>query len=235
MSSTPLLDAAKKTRAKLRASAESESWFDTETHEIFVYGSIDDAAAKTVLDALKQMRGRRVVVRINSPGGGVDAGCVIFNGLRRHQAGCDCIIDSLAASVASYIFQAGERRTVHENSKLMLHSPWTSLRGNARDFQKEIDVLTAYEKAMLDAYASRSKKTPDEILRLLSEETWYIGQEIVDAGFADEMVGLGRYMKSLSATPNRDAALAKLVCMKRSDASKAKIARAKESIAATLV
>ena len=40
----------------------------------------------------------------------------------------------------------------------------------------------------MTAYMSRLDKTEDEISQLMDEETWYVGQEAVDAGFCDNVV-----------------------------------------------
>ena len=52
---------------------------DTKTNEIFLYDDIGPAwlgmiDATSVIAGLKQMEGKRVLLRINSPGGSVDEG-----------------------------------------------------------------------------------------------------------------------------------------------------------------
>ena len=61
--------------------------------------------------------------------------------------------------------------------------------GNAEELRKEADILDKYRDRMVPEYANRSSKTVAEIEELLSAETWMVGQEIIDMGFADEMEG----------------------------------------------
>ena len=109
--------------------------FDLETNELHIYdeilpdgyGGVDSGS---VHKALKQMNGP-ITVRINSPGGHLEEGVAIYNMLQRYDGEVTTINDSLAASIASYIFMAGTDRLVAKNSLTMIHSPWTLAAGNA--------------------------------------------------------------------------------------------------------
>jgi len=148
------------------------------------WGLID---ASMVSAALKQMKGKHVTVRLNTPGGSVDEGIAIFNELRRHPGGVTTVADSLAASMGSYILQAGDERIVASNAMVMIHDPWTITFGNATQLRKDAETLDKYALRMIPDYAGRSGKTDDEILAIMAEESWYPGQEAVDAGFADRV------------------------------------------------
>jgi len=167
--------------------------FDLDSSEINIYDEIGPAwwgliDAATVKNALDQMKGKHVIARINTPGGAVDEGINIFNALKRHKGGVTTVVDSLAASMGSYILQAGERRLVASNAMVMIHDPWTIAMGNATSLRKDAETLDKYALRMIPDYGSRSGKTDDEILAIMAEESWYAGKEAVDAGFADEVV-----------------------------------------------
>lgn len=162
-----------------------------ETGEIFIYdeiapewsGGIDDGM---VIAALEELGGKRATVRINSPGGSVDHGVSIFNALKRYEGGVDTVNDSVAASIASYIFLAGETRTIASNAKVMIHSPWSMAFGNAAEFRKLADVLDKYEDSIAMSYAETMGIDGEAVAKLLAEETWYLGEEAVSAGLATE-------------------------------------------------
>ena len=166
--------------------------FDQEASELYIYdeigpahyGLVDDSM---VIAALKQMEGNHVTVRLNTPGGSVDLGIGIYNALKRHKGGVTTVVDSLAASMGSYLLQAGERRLVAKNAMLMVHDPWTIALGNATQLRKDADILEKYGKRMIPEYAARSGKSEDDVRAIMEQETWYVGKEIVDAGFADEV------------------------------------------------
>lgn len=166
--------------------------FDLDTNEMFIYDELGPAwwgliDAASVMAGLKQMDGKHVTVRLNTPGGSVDEGIAMFNAFRAHKGGVTTIVDSLAASMGSYLLQAGEQRIVASNAMVMVHDPWTISIGNSAQMRKDADILDKYAQRMIPDYAKRSGKTEDEIKALMAAESWYAGQEIVDAGFADSV------------------------------------------------
>ena len=61
-------------------------------------------------------------VEINSPGGDVFDGIAIYNALRNHPAHVTTRVDGLAASIASVIAQAGDKRLIQPAAQLMIHN-----------------------------------------------------------------------------------------------------------------
>ena len=166
--------------------------FSKDSGEVWIYDEIGpswwgliDAAAVT--GALKEIGDKHVTIRLNTPGGSVDEGIAIYNALKRHRGGVTTIVDSLAASMGSYLLQAGSTRIVASNAMVMVHDPWSIAIGNAIEMRKTADILEKYGDRMIPDYATRSGKTDDEIRSIMAEESWYAGQEIVDAGFADSV------------------------------------------------
>lgn len=166
--------------------------FDVKKSEIYIYDAIGDPewgmiGAVQVIEALKKMEGKRVTVRINTPGGSVDEGIPMFNAMKRHSGGVNTVVDGIAASMGSYLMLAGINRTVSKNAMVMIHNPMSIAIGNANDLRKTADVLDKYLERMLPDYAETTGKTPEELRPLLDAETWYVGQEIIDNGFALSM------------------------------------------------
>jgi len=160
---------------------------DHETGEIFLYDAIGSSFwgmidASTVLPDLAKMSGRRVTLRISSPGGSVDEGRAIFNALKRHQGGVDVVVDSSAYSIASYIAMAGDRVVMAKNAMMMVHNPWTMAMGSAEELRKTADVLDKYRDSILDAYTERTKKTRNAVKEILDAETWYTASVWQQAG-----------------------------------------------------
>ena len=159
------------------------------TAEIFLYddigpawmGMIDDGI---VSEALDQLKGRRVTARINSSGGDVFAMASIYNALTRHDGGVDTTVDGIAASAASYIFLAGENRTIAKNATVMVHYPWTFAIGNAADLRKTAEVLDKVGGTMAETYAERTGKPMAEVHEILSAESWFTSSESLTAGLA---------------------------------------------------
>jgi ATP-dependent Clp endopeptidase proteolytic subunit ClpP len=165
---------------------------NTDSREILIYDEIGPAlwglvSAEAVTDALVQLQAGPVTVRLNTPGGSVDEGIAIFNALKRHAGEVTTVADSLAASMGSYLLQAGNVRRVTGNAMVMVHDPWSIAIGNAEMLRTEAGILDKYRDRMVPDYAAASGKSAEEVASIMAEETWYTGQEAIEAGFADEL------------------------------------------------
>jgi ATP-dependent Clp protease protease subunit len=176
------------------------SWYD------------DGITATAVRKALDEFSGKRVTVRINSPGGVADEGIAIYNVLSEYSGGIDTMNDALAASAASVIFLAGKKRTMGKGSRVMIHRALTIEMGNADRMRKTADTLETYDKSLVEIYREYLGKTDEEIMQLLSDETWYNSQAAIDAGLATGQSGESTGAKAQVAAwfkkPPEDLALA---------------------------
>lgn len=141
------------------------------------------------LDTLKTKD--NITLHINSVGGDLYAGLAIYNRLKSLPANITTINDGLAASAASLIFQAGDTRKVNAGSNLMVHQAMGFLFGyyQLNDLNQVSKQLRAANKTAVNVYAEASGRDADEIKRMVDAETWLTGQEAVEAGLADEVIG----------------------------------------------
>ena len=146
-----------------------------------------------------------ITVHINSVGGSLYVGAAIYNRLKGLAAHVTTVNDGLAASAGSLIFEAGDTRKVNAGSNLMIHQAAGFLFGyyQTKDLRAMIKQLDAHDKVGINIYAERTGRTKDEIKSLLERETWMTGQEAVDQGFADEVIGGEAQPVNMKLTPDR--------------------------------
>jgi ATP-dependent Clp protease protease subunit len=160
--------------------------------ELFLDGIIgadwtgEGITATAVGDSLKAIKGR-AIVRINSPGGSADEGVAIYNLLKRHPGGVDTHNEALAASAASIIFLAGDKRTMERGSKLMIHRAHTIAIGNSVDMTKMSEVLAMYDTQMADLYAEYMALDSTKVLSMMTDETWFDAADAVASGLATDL------------------------------------------------
>ena len=148
--------------------------------------------ASELLADLDELRTKSdITIHINSVGGDLYAGVAIYNRLKELPANITTINDGLAASAASLIFQAGDTRKVNAGSNLMVHQAMGFLFGYYQlpDLQQVSRQLRAANNTAIAIYAEASGRDKDAIKRMVDAETWLTGQEAVDAGLADEVIG----------------------------------------------
>lgn len=148
-----------------------------------------------ILDQLDNANGDDLDIEIASPGGSVFAGLEIFNALRAYKktnpkSQILITITGLAASMASYIaaVDVADLVAAYDNTVMMIHNPWNISLGDYREMRKNADFLEGLSDLLARAYVKRSGKDRGEVTTMMNDETWLFGAEIMDAGFADEMI-----------------------------------------------
>jgi len=146
-------------------------------------GMIDDVS---VIQALNEIKAKKIHLRLNSPGGDYFMGVSIANALRRHTAKVIVHVDALAASAASVIAMGGDRVVMHPGSFMMIHRAWTMASGNAAELAKVSDTLHKVDEDAIAQYSKRTGMDKAKLRQLVDAETWMSGDEAVQYGFADE-------------------------------------------------
>lgn len=157
--------------------------------EVRVYGKIGrEVLADKFIKDIEALNVAQLVVRINSPGGYISEGIAIYEALRRHPAHVVTVVDALAASAASYIFQAGDERVMSRYSELMIHEATLGVVGNAAELTAAAHRMDRESDIIARVYADRSRRGDASTWRAaMRAETWYTAAEAVDAGLADRI------------------------------------------------
>ena len=153
--------------------------------EIGAYG-VSAKGFLTELGALPE--GTPVDLRLNSPGGSVFDAVAIHNALKRHEGNVTVWIDGIAASAASYVAMAGDEIVMPENAFLMIHDPSGLVTGTAGDMRAMAEALEKVKGALVQGYAAKSGRTPEEVSALMSAETWLDAADALAQGFADRLI-----------------------------------------------
>lgn len=132
-----------------------------------------------------------VTVWINSPGGDVFAGAEIYTALKEHAGRVTVKIAGIAASAASVIAMAGDEVLMSPVGYMMIHDPWSYAVGNYRDMDHMSQILKEIGEGLIAAYTAKTGKSRDEIVELLSAETYMSAQRAIEEGFADGLMDVG--------------------------------------------
>jgi ATP-dependent protease ClpP protease subunit len=128
-----------------------------------------------------------IEVVIHSEGGSVFEGFAIYDALREYPGPKKCVISSTAFSIASFIPMAFDEVEITPNGYMMLHSPYVATEGNDEELAKQSQLLSQLKANMVQAYCSKTGKTPDEVQAILSKETYFSANEAVAAGLANRI------------------------------------------------
>jgi len=176
--------------ARMQGVVRINAQHDSDEAEVFIYGDIggfyeDSVNALEFSTEVADLEVKTILVRMNSGGGGVFDGIAIYNALARHSAKIIVEIDGIAASIASVIAMAGDEIRISEGASMMVHKPWSIAVGDADDFRETAEVLDKLQDGIVNIYTARTGKTRAQVEKLVNAETWFLGKEAVEAGFAD--------------------------------------------------
>lgn len=147
--------------------------------------------AKDFRAALDAVTSDELQVEINSPGGDVFAGLGMFNMLRSFAAGGKKVttrVTGVAASIASVIYLAGDKREMPKNAFAMVHSASTGVWGKAEDLRETADTLDKIDASLQKVYVDRMGVSEEKAAEILAKDTWLTADECLELGFATDLI-----------------------------------------------
>lgn len=161
---------------------------DDDNAWIYEWFGITATAPNAFRDELNSYSGKNVIVWIDSWGGDVTAAAGIYNALKEHKGKITVKIDGKAVSAASVIAMAGEEILMSPVGVMMIHNPWTGVRGEAKDLRHVADVLDVIKDTIINAYQLKTGKPRTEISQMMDGETWMSAQTAKAEGFIDSVL-----------------------------------------------
>jgi ATP-dependent protease ClpP protease subunit len=162
--------------------------------EILIYEQIGSdfwsegiTAKQFVHDLQSKGKVRRIDLRINSPGGSFFDGLAIYNTLKNHPAIVDVYIDGIAFSMASVIAMAGDTISMAKNALMMVHNPSGAVAGSPEQIRAYLELMEKARESIVTAYQEKTGIEREELMAMLTAETYLDADEAVDKGFADEV------------------------------------------------
>lgn len=142
--------------------------------------------------------GEDITVQINTVGGYIDAGWVIYNALIDAKSrGCKIItrIEGFACSIGSIIAMAGDEVVMCQASIMMVHKPstcgWCFPQNVDADFlTREADALNKLQAVLNVIYQTRTGLDAATIDSMVNAETWITPSEALQLGFATSIDGV---------------------------------------------
>lgn len=128
----------------------------------------------------------KIIVMINSEGGSVLYGMSTFSVIRSCPIEVDCVIEGIAASMASVIWAAGDNLYMHDYSLLMIHNPFNSKIEDADPSVKQ--TVEAFRSQLETIYTKRFGLAKDKVEEIMNGEgdadgTFFSAKDAVKAGF----------------------------------------------------
>ena len=164
-----------------------------EQRKVFLWGPVDDKSAKDITDRLLYLEaldpGKEITFFINSPGGVVTSGMVIYDTMQMISSPVSTVCMGMAASMGSILLSGGKkgRRFMFPHGEVMIHQPSGGGRGTSADL--EIMAIQIQKAKMLGAkiLADNCGQTLEKILKDFDRDHWMDAKESITYGIVDEV------------------------------------------------
>ena len=135
--------------------------------------------------------GEELILEINSIGGSVLAGNEIYALLEGCSNPTRAVIQSMAASAASYMIMSCDRIEICLPAQLMIHRASTIAFGNTEDLQQAQQMLDVTDNSILDTYCRRcgNRTSREELAAMMANETYIGSSDALRYGLVDSIVG----------------------------------------------
>lgn len=167
-----------------------------ESRSIYLWGVVDDKSAKDVvskmllLDADKP--GEEIKFYINSPGGVVTSGMVMYDTMQMVKSPVSTICMGLAASMGSILLSGGKKgkRFIYPSGEVMIHQP--SLGGFIRGVSTDLEIQARQTKRVKDMgakiLAENCGKSVEQVLIDFDRDYWMNAEEAIKYGIVDKVI-----------------------------------------------
>lgn len=129
---------------------------------------------------------------IKSPGGSVYDGLAVYDVMQYIKCPVHTYVTGWAASMGSFIAQAGEpgHRYLLPRAMTMIHQPSSGTRGKVSDMEIDLKEGIRLKKEMTELYVKHNSKgvTYEQFRELLDRDKWLTAPEALELGLADHIV-----------------------------------------------
>lgn len=162
-----------------------------EQRKVFLWGPVTDKSSKDITDRLMYLEaidpGKEITFYINSPGGGVTSGMVVYDTMQMISSPVSTVCMGMAASMGSILLSGGTKgkRFIYPNGEVMIHQPSGGGQGVSADLEIMAIQMQKAKEMGADILAKNCGKTREQIMKDFDRDYWMNANESVNYGIVD--------------------------------------------------
>ena len=172
-----------------------ESWLISEG-KLFIHGEITENTASEFVQKLMYLRkekpDERIKVYVNSIGGNLNAGKLIYDAIKSQKSKIDIICTGMAASMAAIILAGGQkgRRYILPRSEVMIHEPFVEggVGGSSDSIRRTAETLLRNKREAIELLAADTGKSAAEVEKAISYDHYMTAKEAIAFGICDKII-----------------------------------------------
>ncbi|SCW30893.1 ATP-dependent Clp protease, protease subunit [Ruminococcaceae bacterium YRB3002] len=127
---------------------------------------------------------------INSPGGSVSDGLMIYDTMKLIKPDVQTICMGMAASMGSVLLAAGTKgkRCILPNAEVMIHQPLGGAQGQATEILIAADHIRDTRTRLNQILADACGKPLEQLMKDTDRDNWMTAQEALEYGIVDKIL-----------------------------------------------
>src|ERR1700712_3948767 len=170
--------------------------FFFESRSIQLWGPVDDRSAKDIVNKLLLLdadkTGEEIKFLINSPGGMVTSGMVIYDTMRMLKSPVSTICMGLAASMGSILLSGGVkgRRFIYPHAEVMIHQPSLGghIQGVSADMEIHAEQILRTKEMGARLLADNTGQPVERIRKDFERDYWMDAEKSLEYGIVDKII-----------------------------------------------
>ncbi|MEY4702632.1 MAG: hypothetical protein RIR96_529 [Bacteroidota bacterium] len=165
-----------------------------ERRKVFLWGVVDDKSSKEITDRLLYLEaidpGKEITFYINSPGGVVTSGMVIYDTMQMISSPVSTVCMGMAASMGSILLSGGEKgkRYIFPHGEVMIHQPSGGGRGTSADLEIMAVQIQKTKEMGAKILADNCGQTFEKVMKDFDRDYWMDAKESISYGIVDHIL-----------------------------------------------
>lgn len=165
-----------------------------EQRKIFLWGVVDDKSAKDITARLLYLEaidpGKEITFYINSPGGVVTSGMVIYDTMQMISSPVSTVCMGMAASMGSILLSGGTkgRRFIFPSGQVMIHQPSGGGQGVSADLEIMAIQIMKIKQMGAQILADNCGQTFEKVMKDFDRDYWMNAKDSIDYGIVDALL-----------------------------------------------
>ena len=165
-----------------------------EQRKVFLWGPVDDKSSKEITDRLLYLEaidpGKDITFYINSPGGVVTSGMVIYDTMQMISSPVSTVCMGMAASMGSILLSGGSKgkRFIFPHGEVMIHQPRGGGRGPSADLEIMAVQMQKTKEMGAQLLADNCGQTFEKVMKDFDRDYWMDAQESIKYGIVDHLL-----------------------------------------------
>ncbi len=165
-----------------------------EQRKVFLWGEVHDKSAREITNRLLYLEatdpGKEITFYINSPGGVITSGMVIYDTMQMISSPVTTVCMGMAASMGSILLSGGQKgkRFIFPHGEVMIHQPSGGGQGTSADLEIMAVQIQKAKDLGAKILADNCGQTVEKIMEDFDRDYWMDAEESKKYGIVDGII-----------------------------------------------